>query len=83
MADPGWNHDHAAGMHFQGCALCAAQSKSCRSTKNAEHFVRRAVVMSKRVDTGPPRTGPIVFGEALLYDGSEVRCVWSKCFAVE
>ena len=83
MSNTSWNHDHVTGTHFNGGTLRAAKPQRCRTAKNAEYFMRRAVVMRKRIDACPPRTGPIVFGEALFYDGSKVLCICSKCFAVK
>jgi len=83
MPDSSWNYNHVAKARFHGCALRAAKPKCCRTTENAERFVRRAVVMGKRINAGPPRTGPVVFGEALFYDRSKVFRVWTERFAVE
>src|SRR5437764_15198536 len=59
-------------MHLDVLAMLAAESQSGSARINTQHFVRRAVIMRKGIDSVSPRVGPIVFGETLFENRSRI-----------
>src|SRR5215469_12349938 len=72
MSHSGWNHDEISSAHLDIFALLAAKSQRCRAVIDAEHLVRGAVVVGKRIDTISPRIAPIVLSESALEHRSAI-----------
>src|SRR5438874_8664090 len=63
---------HIAGMHLDVLAMLATESQSGSARINTQHFMRRAVIMRKGIDSVSPRVGPIVLGETPFENRSRI-----------
>src|SRR5258706_5023662 len=66
MGDPGRDHDDIAGAQFDGLPALPAEPHRGISGGDAQHLMRRAVVMVMSVDAVAPGAGPAVSGKHRL-----------------
>src|SRR5207248_7522786 len=59
-------------MHLDVLAMLAAESKSGSARINTQHFMRRAVIMRKGIDSVSPRVGPVVTGKTLFENRTRI-----------
>src|SRR5262245_27401986 len=76
MRDTCRNENAVAGRDFNGFTVLTTQAHFCTAIIDTEHFVRRAVIMSKRIDAVSPRIPPIVLSESALEDRSAILRVY-------
>ena len=69
VRNSGWDDYHVASVHLDVLAVLATEAKSGSARINAQHFMRRAVIMGKGIDSVSPRVGPVVLGETLFKNG--------------
>src|ERR1043166_9150801 len=81
MRDPGRNHDDIARAQLDALSAFAAEPHPRRSRRDAEHLMRRAVIVVVPVDAVPPGTGPAVPVEQALARAGAVALVL-PCAAV-
>ena len=67
-----WNNYHVASVHLDIFAVLATEAKSGSTRINAQHFMRRAVIMGKGIDSVSPRVGPVVLGKTLFENGRRI-----------
>ena len=75
--------NHIASMHLDVLAVLAAESESGSARINTEHFMRRAVIMGKGINTVSPRVGPVTLGETLLENRSGIFGVGRDRVSIE
>src|SRR2546423_1096339 len=83
MCHTGRNDYHIARMHLDVLAMLAAESQSGSARINTEHFMRRAVIMRKGIDSVSPRVGPIVFGKTLFENGRRIFGIGCDCLPIK
>jgi hypothetical protein len=66
VRNPGRDHHDIAGAQLDGLPALAAELDPGAACGDAEHFMRRAVVMVLPVDAVAPGIGPAVLGEQPL-----------------
>ena len=66
VRNSGWDDYHVASVHLDILAVFATEAKSGSTRINAQHFMRRAVVMRKGINSVSPRVGPVVLGKTLF-----------------
>ena len=62
---------------------CSRQAQSRRAGINTKHFMRRAVVMRKGIDSVSPRVGPVVLGKTLFKNGRRIFGIRYNCPTIE
>ncbi len=72
MRDPGGDHDDIADLQFDSLPALPAEPHPRRSSRNAEHLMRRAVIMVMPVDAVASSAGPAVPLEHPLAGGGAV-----------
>src|SRR4029077_17878026 len=75
--------NHVAGAHLDVLATFAAESQSRCAGIDAKHFMRRAVVMRKEIDSVSPRVGPVVLGETFFKNGRLIFGLRCDCLVIE
>src|SRR4029077_1383950 len=83
MRDTRRNENDVAAADLDGLAVLAAESQLCSAIRDTEHFVRRAVVMSKGIDAVSPGIAPIVLSESALQNGSAILRVRRDCRPIQ
>ena len=83
MCHTGRDDYHIARMHLDVLAMLAAESQSGSARINTEHFMRRAVIMGKGIDSVSPRVGPIVFGKTLFENGRRIFGIGCDCLPIK
>jgi hypothetical protein len=75
--------NHIAGAHLDVLATFAAESQSRCARIDAKHFMRRAMVMRKGIDSVSPRVGPVVLGETFFKNGRRIFGLRCDCLVLE
>ena len=83
MSHSGWNDYHVASVHLDIFAVLATEAKSGSTRINAQHFMRRAVIMGKGIDSVSPRVGPVVLGKTLFKNGRRIFGIRYNCPLIE
>src|SRR4029453_17053040 len=66
------NENDVAGADLDSLAAFSAESQICSAIIDTEHFVRRAVIMSKGIDAVSPGVPPIILSERAFENGSAI-----------
>src|SRR5437870_1025807 len=72
MRDARGNENDVAGADLDGLAVLAAESQLCSAIIDTQHFVRRAVIMSKGIDAVSPGVSPVILNECALENRSAI-----------
>src|SRR5882762_619595 len=64
--------NHVSRIHLDVLAVLAPESQSGSARIHTQHFMRRAVIMGKGIDTVSPRVGPVVLSKTLLENRSGI-----------
>ena len=72
VRDTSGDNYHVASTHVHILAVLATQSQSGSARINTQHFMRRAVIMGKGIDTVSPRVGPVILCKTLLENRSRI-----------
>src|SRR4029077_9941632 len=75
--------NHIAGAQVDVPATFAAESQTRRAGIDAKHFMRRAMVMRKEIDSVSPRVGPVVLGETFFKNGRRIFGLRCDCLVIE
>src|SRR5205823_173536 len=83
VCHPGRDDNHIARMHLDVLAMLTTESQSGSARINTEHFMRRAVIMRKGIDSVSPRVGPVVFGKTLFENGRRIFGIGCDCLPIK
>ena len=83
VRNSGWNDYHVASVHLDILAVLATEAKSGTTRINAQHFMRRAVIMRKGINSVSPRVGPVVLGETFFKNGRRILGLGCDCLVIK
>lgn len=66
VRDSGWDDNHIASARLDILAVLATAPQVCNAGINAQHFMRRAVVMGEGIHAVSPRVSPVILGKTLF-----------------